>query len=105
MLGKTRACATVVPVLQLRVLRDKWYHTEVVGAVTVRQLKGNRETYPRVIIYLTAAEICNDAKQKTSKAFANSQPRFARVSVLPWGSATWVSANPERVVIKPHMAR
>ena len=56
MLGKTRACATVVPVLQLRVLRDKWYHGEVVGAVTVRQLKGNREMY------------------RTPKAFANSSP-------------------------------
>ena len=44
MLGKTRACATVVPVLQLRVLRDKWYHSEVFAAVTIRQLKGNRET-------------------------------------------------------------
>jgi len=47
--GKTSACATVVPVLQLRVLRDKWYHSEVIGAVTVRQLKGNREKDLRVI--------------------------------------------------------
>ena len=74
MLGKTRACATVVPVLQLRVLRDNWYHTEVVGAVTVRQLKGNRETYPRVIIYLTAAEICNDANRKRRRRLPTHSP-------------------------------
>ena len=33
------------------------------------------------------------------------QPRVARAGALPWGSARWICANPERVVTKHHMAR
>jgi hypothetical protein len=38
----SEACARVVPILQLKVLRDKCYDAKVFAAARVRQLKGNR---------------------------------------------------------------
>ena len=44
-------------------------------------------------------------RTQNAEGIYHFQPRVARAGALPWGSARWICANPERVVIKHHVAQ